>query len=94
MSKTIKIRRAGIRRIFRGSPFRKWLSEQPRKKLTYRKDIRRREELGWSTEDFTLEANFRGLDVRFTTATKWAAGSEPRWMSMRQLQGSFPGIVF
>ncbi len=79
MANAIKVRRHGLgitsnRKI----PFRMWLNEQKRSELTYRKDVQRPDENGWTAEDFALEANKRGLDIRVWTAVKWCSGTQPR----------------
>lgn len=59
-------------------PFRLWLNAQKRSELTYRKDVQRPGENGWTAEDFALEANNRGIDIRVFTVIKWSSGTQPR----------------
>ncbi len=93
MSHAIKVRRHGLGITSnRKVPFRMWLNEQPRKKLTYR-EVDRQDENGWSTEDFSMEALKRGVNVRFFTALKWASGTMPREIRF-SLEKAFPGIRF
>ena len=94
MAHTIKVRRSGIERIFKKTEFRKWLDDQPRKSLTYKKDIERREANGWTTEDFVRESWHRGLDVRIGTTLKWASGTQPKAMALSLLRREFSGIKF
>lgn len=96
MAHAIKVRRSGIDRIFRKTPFRGWLDEQPRKALTYAPadEIRDRDKNGWTTEDFIRECWKRGLDVRIGTTNKWTSGSKPRPFFMHELEKAFPGIKF
>lgn len=91
----IKVRRKGIvGSAARKPPFRAWLDEQPRKALTYKKDLPNRDALGWRNEDFVMEAIHRGLDIRWGTVLKWVTGTVPRYMSMTPLKETFPTIQF
>lgn len=93
MGHAIKIRRHGLGTpSSRKVPFRMWLNEQPRSKLTYRK-VTRQDELGWTAEDFAMEALKRGVDTRFYTVCKWACGTQPREVR-NSLEREFPGIRF
>lgn len=95
MPAALKIKRAGLGvKTYRKVPFREWLNEQPRKELTYRKDIENRDGVGWKTEDFIEEARKRGIDLRIGTAFKWASGSVPRWLTLNQLKKAFPTTRF
>lgn len=94
MAHAIKVRRSGIDRIFRKTPFRAWLDEQPRKKLTYTKHGTKNDSTGWTTEDFVRECWHRGLDVRIGTTNKWTSGSEPRPFILHELEKAFPEIKF
>lgn len=95
MSRAIKIRRPGLGKGFtRKVPFREWLNEQPRSALTYRKDIPRKDEKVWTTEDFVMEGMHRGVDVRMMTAYRWCSGTQPRWMAFQPLQRVFKTIRF
>lgn len=90
MATTIKVRRAGISRRRKKVPFRAWLDSLPRKWLTYSPITKRYQEgEGWTTEDFVLEANHRGLNVRIMTAYKWCSGTVPRWMTHATLERIF-----
>ncbi len=96
MSHAVKVRRSGIEKIFgKTKPFRAWLNEQPRNKLTYLKmkpdDLVMK---GWRTEDFIREAWERGLEVRIGTVNKWIEGSQPRVMALNDLREKFPTITF
>ncbi len=78
MGHAIKIRRHGLGvTSSRKVPFRMWLNEQPRSALTYR-DVDRKDEKGWTTEDFAMQATKLGVDVRVWTVCKWASGTQPR----------------
>lgn len=94
MAHAIKIKRHGLGvPSSRKVPFRMWLNEQPRAELTYRENLPQKEEKGWKTEDFALEAIKRGVDTRFYTVCKWACGTQPREIR-RSLDRAFPGIRF
>lgn len=93
MANAIKIRRHGLGMTTnRKVPFRMWLNEQPRKELTYR-EVSRQDELGWTAEDFALEAIKRGVDTRMYTVAKWATGTQPREIR-NSLERAFKGIRF
>lgn len=95
MSTALKIKRAGLGvKTYRKVPFREWLNAQPRKALTYRKEIENRDGVGWKTEDFIEESRKRAVDLRIGTAFKWASGTIPRWLALNQLKLAFPGIKF
>lgn len=94
MSNAIKVRRSGIERIFKKTPFRQWLDEQSRSALTYDTNIRDREKQGWTTEDFIRESWKRGLDVRIGTVNKWTQGSVPRPGFWNEIAKAFKGIKF
>ncbi len=94
----IKVRRSGIERIFKKTPFRAWLDEQKRSALTYiGKDRQPATDLtknGWTTEDFIRESWKRGLDVRIGTVNKWTSGSQPRPGFWHEIAKAFPSIQF
>ncbi len=95
MSHAVKVKRSGIAGIFKKkNPFLVWISEQPRKDLTYKKDIERREEKGWVLEDFIRESWERGVDVRMGTVNKWREGHKPRVIALHALREAFPTIQF
>ncbi len=94
MARTLKVRRSGIERIFKKTPFRAWLDEQSRAGLTYDDATRNRDGKGWTTEDFIREGWKRGLDVRIGTVLKWAQGSFPRPGFFHELKKAFPSITF
>lgn len=92
----IKVRRSGIERIFKKTPFRGWLDAQPRKELTYapKGELRDPNGTGWTTEDFIRESWKRGLDVKIGTVNKWNSGSVPRPGFWHELRKAFDGIKF
>lgn len=94
MAHTIKVRRSGIERIFRKTPFRAWLDEQPKSGLTYTDEFKKSASKGWTTEDFCRESWKRGLDVRIGTMFKWTSGSKPRPFIVQALRMEFPTITF
>lgn len=94
MAKAMTLRRPGVERIFRKTPFRKWLDEQPRADLTYDKMIQRVDDNGWTAEDFAMEARHRGVETRVQTVHKWSGGSQPRFMTLHALRKAFPEIAF
>lgn len=93
MPKALTVKRHGLGlTLSRKIPFRLWLNEQDRSELTYR-EVDRKEEKGWTSEDFALEACKRGVDVRVLTVVKWARGTQPREIR-RALERTFPGVRF
>lgn len=94
MAHAIKVRRAGIERIFRKTVFRQWLEEQSRSKLTYAETISNDTGKGWTLQDFIMEAVTRNLDVRIGTVQKWCQGAKPRYFVMNELTKAFPSIKF
>lgn len=90
----IKVRRSGIDRIFRKTPFRTWLDNQSRAGLTYDTQISDRDGKGWTLENFVRECWHRGFEARIGTAAKWQSGSEPRPSLLHELIKAFPGIKF
>lgn len=94
--KHLHVRRRGIGvKTLNLSKFRKWLDAQPRSKLTYGENIQRKDELGWTTEDFVEEAKHRGLvGQKYGTASKWCLGVIPAEIAMGELTKHFKGIQF
>lgn len=94
--KHLKVRRAGMGRIvIHKSPYAVWLDSQPRKALTYAKNLPDVEMLGWSAEDFVMEAHKRGLTgVRIMTVYKRRGGCVPNSEAIASLRKAFPGITF
>lgn len=78
------------------TPFAEWLDSQPRKDLTYDKDLPDRDGVGWGAEDFCMEALKRGLrGVRVQTVFKRRAqGNVPNSESLHALRKAFPTIRF
>lgn len=77
------------------STFRRWLSKQPRRNLTYEKHIPNHNGKGWTTEDFVNEARKRGLSLKIMTAYTWCRSSDPAipgYMTMNALEDAFAGI--
>lgn len=95
MAHAIKVRRSGIERIFRKTPFRQWLDEQDRNALTYKGALKGvNVAKGWTTEDFVRECWHRGIDVRIGTTFKWTSGSQPKPLALNALRREFPEIKF
>lgn len=92
MAKSIKVKRSGIDRIFRKTPLRSWMDEQPRKALTY--PGHPEEGNGWTTEMMCRESWYRGLDVRIGSLLKWTSGSKPRPFIEHELRKVFKTIKF
>ncbi len=92
--RAIKVRRSGIERIFKKTPFRNWLDEQSRSALTYDVNIERRDEKGWTVENFVRECWERKMDVRIGTVMKWQQGSNPRPGFLHELRKAFHSITF
>ena len=75
--------------------FRQWLRAQKRSALRFGgKDIARRSQTGWTTEDFLMEANHRGVPVRMSTAYTWGQGTVPNDGTIQLLKKKFSGIQF
>lgn len=92
----IRVKRSGIGVGDRKNvpAFRAWLNSQARTGLTYRKDIERKDEIGWTAPDFTLEALNRGVEVKFGTTLSWARGHQPRTLGLDAIRKAFPSIQF
>ncbi len=93
MANTVKVRRHGISRRRKKNAFRAWLETLPRKFLTYAKklghELKDPDGEGWTAEDFTLEANVRGISLRIGTVFKWCTGTKPRDIGLGDLQRAF-----
>lgn len=98
MKTILKVRRSGIGV---GDPkkktaFRQWLNEQPRKDLTFDKDVEEKDGLGWNVPEFVLEAHKRGIGhrLRWGTVLGWARGNKPRELWLYEIREVFPKIRF
>jgi hypothetical protein len=97
MSPSIKVKRSGIEKIFgKVKPFRHWLNEQPRNKLTYLEKAKTSDlvDRGWTVQDFLRECWERKMDVRIGTVLKWQEGTQPRPGLLHELTKQFPTITF
>ncbi len=94
MAHAIKVRRSGIERIFKKTPFRTWLDNQSRAGLTYDTNVRDRDGKGWTVENFVRECWHREMDVRIGTVMKWQSGAQPRPGFWHELKKQFPTITF
>lgn len=83
-----------MERLFKKTPFRQWLDEQPRNALTYDSIFKKVDGIGWKVEDFVLEARKRGAhEVRFFTAVSWCRGVHPRALESI-VREKFPEVRF